>query len=147
MRSPGQSQTKIGHLLSALQNTGARTRLAAARWQKSMTPHGDLNDRFIDLRIALEALLLPDGTDWQLSYTLAVRGAWLLGEGAIGRREAWKTLRSTCSAASKLVHGKTAKPADMAPLADAQRLCRKGILRVLCEGPVRDWDSLILDAP
>lgn len=84
------SQTRLGDLLSALGNADARTRLAVARWKKSIEPLGDLADRFIDLRTALEALLLPDGTDRQLSYTIAVRGAWLVGQGAAGRREAWK---------------------------------------------------------
>ena len=112
-----------------------------------MNPEGDLTDRFVDLRIALEALLLPDGTDRQLSYTLAVRGAWLLGEGAAGRREAWRILRNVYGTASKLVHGGTMKADNMTLLTEAQGLCRKGILRVLDKGKVGDWDGLILGAP
>lgn len=141
------SETRIGSLLSSLPNADARTRLAVARWRKSMNPEGDLTDRFVDLRIALEALLLPDGTDRQLSYTLAVRGAWLLGEGAAGRREAWRILRNVYGTASKLVHGGTMKADNMTLLTEAQGLCRKGILRVLDKGKVGDWDGLILGAP
>lgn len=141
------SETRIGNLLSSLANANARTRLAVARWRKSMNPEGDLTDRFIDLRIALEALLLPDGTDRQLSYTLGVRGAWFLGEAATGRRDAWRILRKAYSTASKLVHGGAMKADNMTLLTEAQGLCRKGILRVLNEGQVEDWVGLILDAP
>jgi len=140
------SETRIGDLLSSLRNTNARTRLAVARWKKSMNPKGDLTDRFIDLRIALEALLLPGGTNQQLSYTLGVRGAWLVGEGAAGRREAWRILRSAYGAASKLVHGSAIKGDKTTLLTEAQELCRKGILRILDGGQVGDWDGLILDA-
>ena len=145
VRSP--SETKIADLLSALEKTDARTRLATARWKKSMLPLGDLPDRFIDLRIALEALMLPDGTNQQLSYTVAVRGAWFMGEDAATRRKAWKTLRDAYGVASNLVHGGKVKPGYEDLLEDARRLCRKGILRILEEGQVRDWDGLILDAP
>jgi len=142
------SQTEIGDLLSAL-NTNPRTRLAAARWRKSMSPLADMTDRFIDLRIALEALLLPDGTNQQLSYTVGIRGAWLVGGGPAGRRQTWLTLRSAYATASNLVHGSSVKrkEADVRLLLkEAQELCRRGILRVLDEGQVTDWDGLILDA-
>ena len=145
VRSP--PETKIADVLSALEATDTRTRLSASRWRKSLLPLGDLPDRFIDLRIALEALLLPDGTDQQLSYTVAVRGAWFMGEDAAGRRKAWKTLREAYKVASKLVHGGRVKPGDEVLLEDARRLCRNGLLRVLREGQVRDWNGLILDAP
>ncbi len=140
------SNTSIRRLLAALDHTDARTRLAAARWKKSLTPAA-ITDQWIDLRIALEALLLSDGTNQQLSYTLAARGAWLLGENAADRREAWRILRSAYAAASRLVHGGRPKHNDRTLLVDAQRLCRKAILRVVHEGQVQDWDGLILDAP
>lgn len=144
---PSLSETKIADVLSALEATDARTRLSAARWKKSLLPLGDLPDRFIDLRIALEALLLPDGIDRQLSYTMAVRGAWFMGEDAAGRRKAWKTLREAYKVASQLVHGGKVKPGYEDLLEDARGLCRNGLRRVLREGQVRDWDRLILDAP
>ena len=140
------SETRIGNRLSSLQNADVRTRLAVARWTKSMNPEGDLADRFIDLRIALEALLLQGGTHQQLSYTLGVRGAWFLSKAPAGRRDVWRVLRKAYSTASKLVHGSTTK-ADMTLLEEAQGLCRKGILRVLDEGHVKDWVGLILNAP
>ncbi len=145
--APAPSKTRIGRLLAALDHTDARTRLAAARWKKSLTPYAEITDQLIDLRIALEALLLSEGTNQQLSYTLAARGAWLLGENAADRREAWRILRGAYAAASRLVHGGKSKHNDRSLLADAQQLCRRAILRVIHEGQVEDWDGLILDAP
>ncbi len=77
-----------------------------------------------------------------------LNGAWLLGADAVGRHEAWHTLHKTYKTASALVHGgRVRKKEDAVTLLKAaQELCRKGILRVLDEGPVTDWQSLILDA-
>ena len=51
------SEDRSGRLLAALRDTDASTRVAVARWNKSL--EGMLTGQFIDLRIALEALLLP----------------------------------------------------------------------------------------
>jgi len=132
-----------------------RTRMAITRWKRSMARRSSLTDRFIDLRIALEALLLPEGSDHQLSFSLSARGAWWLGKDAADRRRIWKILRSAYNAASSAVHTGRAKirktggdPAGIADLlTKAQMVCRDGILRALREGSVKDWTGVILDAP
>ncbi len=145
------SEDGIRNLLTALRGAGAPTRMAVARWKNSMDRGS--GDAFIDLRIALEALFLPDGSDHQLSFTVAARGAWWLGKDAVDRRRIWKTLRDAYSAASSAVHKGKAKKKGYdasrlaALLTDAQSLCRDGILRVLHEGSVKDWTGVILDAP
>ena len=145
----------IRKLFLAVGGADARTRMAITRWKRSMARRGNLADRFIDLRIALEALLLPEGSDRQLSFSLSVRGAWWLGKDAADRRKTWKILRSAYGAASSAVHTGKAKikktGGDTTELADlltkAQMVCRNGILRVLREGSVKDWTGVILDAP
>ena len=139
------SEDRIRRLLAALRDTDASTRVAVARWNKSL--EGDLTDQFIDLRIALEALLLPDNPNQQLGFTVAARGAWLLGEDGAGRREAWKMLRNAYAAASKAVHIGEVKENDRnaETLVGTRDLCRKGLLHVLCDGPVKDWSGLILN--
>ena len=139
------SEDRIRRLLAALRDTDASTRVAVARWNKSL--EGDLTDQFIDLRIALEALLLPDNPNQQLAFTLATRGAWLLGRDGVGRREIWDGLRAAYKTASKAVHRGEVKEDDRnaGVLADARNQCRSGLVRVLCEGPVKDWDGLVLN--
>ena len=147
------SDDAIRELLVAIRGADARTRMAITRWKRSTVRRSSLTDRFIDLRIALEALLLPDGPDRQLSFSLATRGAWWLGEDAAERKKISKTLRDAYSAASSAVHKGEAKKRGCdtaglaALLADAQMRCRDGILRVLREGSVEDWTRIILNAP
>ena len=143
------SEDVIKDHLIALKSADARTRVAVTRWKKSMKRHASLTDGFIELRIALESLFLSQTPDKQLSLRLATNGAWLVGENGEDRREAWHILRKAYATASKAVHhGKVKQNGyNKDLLANAQMVCRKGILRVLRDGPITDWDGLILDAP
>ena len=147
VRNP--SEDAIKHLLKLLRSADDRTRVAVDRWKKSKLPHATLTDRFIDLRIALESLFLPQTPDQQLKFRLATNGAWLVGRDGADRRKAWRVLGDAYTQASNAVHrGKVKQNADTEELlADAQMICRRGIRRVLRDGPVKDWNGLILDAP
>ena len=142
------SEDAIKYLLKALRSADARVQVAVTRWKKSMKRRASLTDGFIDLRIALESLFLPQTPDQQLKFRLAANGAWLVGDNGVDRRKVWHILRDTYDVASKAVHhGRVKQNGDNKELlANAQMVCRKGILRVLREGPVTDWDGLILDA-
>ena len=98
------SEQNIGRLLRGLQSADARTRVAVSRWKMAMNRIRDLPDRFIDLRIALESLFLPQQQDQELRFRLALSGAWLVGEDAADRRRVWDTLRTAYSLASTAVH-------------------------------------------
>ena len=71
------------------------------------------------------------------------------------RRSVRKTLRDAYGIASKAVHGgEVLKEAReevyrkaLAELAWTQGLCRCGILKLLCEGPPKDWGDLVLGGP
>ena len=143
------SEDAISDLLVALKNADARTRVAASRWKKSKQHHASLTDGFIDLRIALESLFLPQTPDQQLKFRLATNGAWLVGDDGEDRLKSWHILCDAYDAASRAVHGGNIKQNDETKelLANAQKACRRGILRVLREGQVSDWNRLILDAP
>lgn len=143
------SEDTIKELLDRLKGTDARTRVAVARWKDSMKRHPDPTAGFIDLRIALESLFLPQTPDQQLKFRLATNGAWLVGNDGADRRQVWNVLRDAYDEASKAVHHGKVKPSDdnKQLLANAQEVCRRGILHVLRHGPVRDWNGLILDAP
>ncbi len=147
VRSP--SEAAIQALLKALKSADPRTRVAVTRWRKSKKRSASLADGFIDLRIALESLFLPQNPDQQLKFRLAANGAWLVGHDGKDRRRAWRILRDAYDAASRAVHrGEVKQNRESSKLlANAQSICQKGILRVLRDGPVTDWDGLILDAP
>jgi len=118
--------------------------LAISRWMSSKRG-GRVADQFIDLRIALEALYLPNG-EGELSFRLAIRGAWHLGRNYEERLECQKTLRDAYNTASKAIHATTKPytPEDEKLLRAAQDLCRKGILKRLDECGTPDWNGLIL---
>ena len=143
------SEDEINCLLIALKDADTRTRRAVARWKKSMMRHASVTDGFIDLRIALESLFLPQIPNQQLKFRLATNGAWLVGTDGADRKQAWGTLCRAYDKASKAVHRGELKPNDEHKelLAKAQSVCRKGILLVLRNGPVGDWNDLILDVP
>ncbi|MDE0359421.1 MAG: hypothetical protein OXN92_17000 [Gammaproteobacteria bacterium] len=143
------SEAAIQALLKALRSADARTRVAVSRWKESKKQRASLTDAFIDLRIALESLFLPQTPDQQLKFRLAANGAWLVGRDGPDRRRSWRILRAAYDAASKAVHRGEVKRhrKNNELLASAQEVCRRGIMRALRDGPVTDWDGLILDAP
>jgi len=74
------------------------------------------DDRIVDLMIAAEALLLPD-TMTELSYQLALRGAWILEVEEPRRRAVFQFLKNAYDARSTIVHGSgTPKPKKMRSL-------------------------------
>ena len=147
------SEREIKYLLIALKNADHRTRRAVARWKKSMMRHASVTDGFIDLRIALESLFLPETPNQQLKFRLASNGAWLVGKDGVRRKRAWETLCDAYDTASKAVHQGELKSTDKHRnlLGNAQSVCREGILGVLRDDVrVSDsayWNDLILDVP
>lgn len=135
--------------LNALADADSETRIAAARWLRSKDTSARLEDSFIDLRIALESLYLKDYSDHkyrgEMRFRLALYGGWHLGADLTERKTARKTLRSAYDVASGAVHSGHTEftPEKQELLADAQALCRQGILKMLNDGQP-DWDNLIL---
>ena len=144
------SEERIGSTLHALRCADERTRLAVSRWKMAKNHHRSLRDRFIDLRIALESLFLPQQPDQELKFRLAVSGAWFVGQDAADRRRVWDTLRTAYDLSSTAVHGgdmkkrKTKDKSSNAVLLDGLAVCRRGITRVLNDGQINDWTELFL---
>ena len=59
-------------------------RNAISRWAKSKDTDQNFADKFIDLRIALESLYPNRGNNADLSFRLALSGAWHLGKNLAG---------------------------------------------------------------
>ena len=120
------------------------------RWIKSKSDQL-LTDRFIDLRIALESLYLKDFLNeysQEMRFRLSLFGAWHLGSNVEDRRSIRKKLRDAYDAASGAVHSGVVEDTteNRELLADAQELCRRGIMKLLREGQSPDWGDLILGA-
>lgn len=127
------------------QSSNKKLDLAISRWMRSKRA-GNISDQFIDLRLALEALYLPDCND-ELAFRLASRGAWHLGANFEERLKCQEILRKAYRFASQVLHAGTKSYTEEheTVLRDAQDLCRRGILKRLDEGSVvPNWDELIL---
>ena len=144
------SEDRLRNTLESLVKPGADfIRIAVSRWILSKNRSEGLVDNFIDLRVALESLYLKDFTNEQspeMRFRLALFGAWHLGADFGERKRIRKTLRVAYDSASGAVH--TGELDDSSNkrelLEDAQELCRRGILKLLEEGPPKDWGELIL---
>lgn len=142
------NSTELRATLTSLAADGSdQLRVAAARWHKSKDTSARLEDRLIDLRIALESLYLQ-GTRHEVRFRLALYGAWHLGTDFAERKKIKKKLRDAYDLFSDAVHtGRvdfTNENHDL--LKDAQALCRRGVLHLLKHGEPPDWDDLILGA-
>lgn len=100
---------------------------------------GSAADALIDFTIALEALLLPDKFEGELSFRLAVFGAHYIAKRRAERRSLYDQVRSVYGMRSRLVHG--LKPPSASELTEAAEVSRalaaSGLLRALTEG----WPS------
>ncbi len=140
-------EEQLRHTLRALEERNDKTRIAVARWRKSKDSSASLADRFVDLRIALEALYLRDFLNEQsqeMRFRLAIFGAWHLGADLEERRHIRKSLRDAYDTASGAVHLGEVDPKKELTLLNGQDLCRRGILKLIKEGEPHDWGDMIL---
>ena len=105
-------------------------------------------DAAIDLGIALEALLLRDlPQDGPISYSMRLRGAWLWGGGAQGRKDTFQILKKVYDLRSKAVHkGQLPdKTTNQSSLRKGNSICAGLIERVIRRsGFPDDWTEAIL---
>ena len=149
---PLPSEERLGETLKAIKDLHPdhTTRTAISRWMRSRDDKQSLVDRYIDLRIALEALYLEDFLDerttQEMRFRLALFGAWHLGDNFKERQSIRKKVRDSYDRASAAVHGGSiaydSKSREL--LSDGQGLCRKGIQKVLRQGLPKNWGDLIL---
>ena len=138
---------EVGRTLEALQRADRKVRIAVDRWRRSKGRNVRMEDRYIELRIALESLYLKDFANeysQEMRFRLALFGAWHLGKNLEERKSMRKILRDAYDTASKAVHTGQLPPDRAQGLANAQSLCRRGILKLLREGPPADWGDLVL---
>ena len=142
---------EVDRLVEALRGSDDWLGIPMGRWKSSKHPNARLEDRYIDLRIALETLYLRDLGDkyrGELRFRLALTGAWHLGTGAAERERIRKALLDAYDAASGVVHaGVVPRKTPGSTLSEGQALCRRGLLKLLEEGGPPNWSALLVGAP
>ncbi len=120
--------------------------MAISRWVKSKRPDATFLDKCIDLRIALEALFLPDDPQGEKSFRLAITGARYLGRHLTERKEYRQQLSKIYNLASKAIHAAAIESSEKNKntLTAGQNLCRQGILKRLEQDERPDWDTFLL---
>ena len=142
-------EDEVMQTIKTLQGADKKLRISVDRWKRSKRPNARLEDRYIDLRIALETLYLKDFVNeysTEMRFRLPLFGAWYLGSTFEERRDIRKTLRDAYDTASGVVHSGEVSSKSKDCLEEAQELCRLGILKLLREGPPEDWGDLVLGA-
>ena len=142
-------EDEVMQTIKTLQGADKKLRISVDRWKRSKRPNARLEDRYIDLRIALETLYLKDFVNeysTEMRFRLPLFGAWYLGSTFEERRDIRKTLRDAYDTASGVVHSGEISNKSKGCLEEAQELCRLGILKLLHEGHPEDWGDLILGA-
>lgn len=136
------------HYLTQLQDFGERgeidmatDRLISARGRN----YDQLADRFLDLGIAAEVLLLAEkrAPKSEIRYKLALRAAWLLGKDASQRSEILRLAKELYDARSKAAHGGRATDNHIPKLPEYDHLIASLVREVLARGSLPDWDDLV----
>jgi hypothetical protein len=96
------------------------------------------DDRIVDYAIGLEALLLKDSEQNELSYRFRLRGAMVLGEAGEDKHQAFQNLEDFYKARSTIVHGGSVSRLNLRSLADnGERMLRKVWTWHLAQGLTR----------
>ena len=139
-------ETDIAAALSRISATSSQFHTGLSRWCSSLADDATLAARFIDLRIALEALFLDYRPQQEYRFRIPVSAAWLMGRDGLERKHIWKIIRDSYDLASGAVHtGSVDRTNDnLQLLSDAQALCRRALLLLLHHGPVPNWSDVFL---
>jgi hypothetical protein len=149
-----EARNLYGQFLSCSENTRTKLRIPLARLTQAVG-RSNLVDKALDLGVALESLLLNDlGSNEQLSLSLRIRGAWLLGEDANDRHRLERIFKQLYHYRSQAAHrGKFDKDrvkidSDLIPIQDflktGEELCAAIIKKILEKAKFPEWNRLIL---
>lgn len=142
-----QKHLELAHRLDVARHTCTQPKplnIAIGRWVSSKQYHATITDRFIDLRIAFEILFLPQRAQSEISFRLALLGAWQLGTDSKERLHYYDLIREIYKLGSKAVHSGEVEltPINKNTLVEARNIRRKTIIKYL-KKPKPDDKSLI----
>ena len=137
----------IGKYASLSQQTQRVLNLALRRLRDS-TERIELEDKVIDVCIALEALFTEEGEDWKHNSLIRRRGSWYYADSRQEREEARCLLEAFYSLRSKIVHGKTPirstteeseRCAEL--LANVENVAWASLKTMISEGRPQNWEE------
>ena len=139
--------------------TRERVDIALTRLNRALR-RNDLTNKAIELGVSLEAILLSgkdeDGVGGEITFRLASRGAWLLGDSMEERKKIFNTLKAAYRLRSKAAHegtiasktkgvNKGQEPMHTKYLIeDACKLCSEAISQIIKDGSFPDWTDIVL---
>ncbi len=151
-----------GVLLGLTPAAARHLRVPLRRFHLATVRH-DVADAFIDLLIAVEALVSDDTEKSELNYRVAQRMALLVGKSPTERREIAKQMKAAYDVRSRLVHGRDLekvvkvggrKVPPSAFLDEVREIVRRAILAGVESAANQpngsslfDWDSMIFGQP
>ena len=130
-------------LQPALCNPSIDVDTAINYWLKSKGRRVELENRLIFLRTALESLFLDKGFQGELSFRLAINGAWFTSPNSIERRKRFKLLKAIYAAASGAVHGQRTRRRNEGLLKEGQDICRQAIIKRLRSKLKPEWQDIV----
>jgi len=115
----------------------AFSRFDDAYWRRSGA------DALIDLWIALESLFMPDGDPREVTYRLALRIAYFLGETSEERVTIDKDIRDSYGLRSDVVHGRSHSPSVLDAVTEkTASYLRRALRSVVQKGGKLDVDRI-----
>lgn len=142
----------FSHFQSKSESEKARLQLILSRLSQAKR-RIQVEDKMLDLGIALEMLLLDDNEKDQLSLQFRLRGSWLVGESSQDRMEKWDLLQEIYSARSSVAHtGMLHRNKPLKIEKTRESLSKyldlaEAILRKIIISGTPVWRDLVLGAP
>ena len=120
---------------------------AIDRWIEASRRESNRNDKFVNLRTALESLYISGENTGEIRFKLAIRCAWHLGGDLLpeARKKIFNDITEFYKLSSKLVHGSKINDIRNAKelFQKALNYCHEGIMKILSSGTVPKWDEII----
>ena len=108
----------------------------------------ELEDRVIDVSIALEALFMAESEDWDQKKIVSRRASWYFADSHSEREHIRSLLKDFYDRRSAIVHGNTpgvllwAEEGQLATLtADVENVARSSIKDMISEGRPQNWED------
>ena len=120
---------------------------AIDRWIEASRWESNLNDKYVNLRTALESLYISGENTGEIRFKLAIRCAWHLGGDLLpeARTKIFNDITEFYKLSSKLVHGSKIndKRNAMEKFNKALDYCHSGIMKMLSTGTIPKWEEII----
>ena len=120
----------------------------AMRRLRDSTERMGIEDKVIDVCIALEALFMVEGEEWNQKKKISRRASWYFSDSLREREQTRTLLKDFYDWRSDIVHGNVPdqiaqeeETRHHARLADTEDVVRASLKTMISEGPTQDWED------